>query len=312
MIRPEPRVWSSRNPDGSIRWTWYTLADFLACRRRFKHGVIDDVVPLLRAPVLSTGSAFHYGQEAGFTAVKEYQAACDEPLLGACHVEAINAVDAYPYCGEESREVARRLAQFYWSPEGGAERDLSEWRILGIEKTLTGRIGGSRGVTWGATVDLLVEVGPPAHRQWHGIWTVNWKTASDLRQGTFGWARRDGQFLSEQLAARAAGIETRGMILAVVTKTKNPTYTRDYVEWPARLVDDFAVDVLYNVRVARNAMSRKGPWPQNYNSCSDRYGPCRYWDLCEDGEMARGCFGTRAEAAMAQSGDPIFTLDEDW
>lgn len=261
---------------------------------------------------MSAGSAFHYGQEAAFTLGQSARAAGEDPDINACRAEAVAAVDAYPYCGEESRAVARRCAEFYWSPDGGAQRDLAEWRILGVEKILRGRVGGPRGVTWGATVDLLVEVGPPAHRQWHGLWVVNWKTASDLRQGTFGWARRDGQFLSEQLAARAAGIPVRGLILCVIAKTKIPTYTRDYVEWPDRLIDDFAVDVLYNVRVARNTISRRGPWPQNHNSCADRWGPCEYWDLCEDGNAARGCFGTRAEAARAQAGEPLVTLSEDW
>ena len=97
----------------------------------------------------------------------------------------------------------------------------------------------------------------------------------------------------------------------MVTKGKHPAFVRDYVEWRPDLLDAYVRDIVPHVRAARTGLKR-GPWLQNYGSCAGRWGPCPYWDLCEDGASARSLYGTRADAARVRVGEDEVTLAEDW
>lgn len=316
------------------------VAPYLECRRKFQLSILDDLV-LRDTPIpLTLGSAFHYGQEAAFLRAQSIQIEYGDPagggpwppaVLDDLREEALRAARAWPRATPAIVAEAERLLWEYWSGGGGdapaAARDLQEWWIESVEETCRGplhtvagagaagasaRGAGPRNVLWEARMDLIVTVRAPAGRAWRGgPWIVNWKTARELRGETFSGPRREGQFLSEQIAARAAGRPARGLILAVLTKAARPAFVRDYVMWTDEEITSFARDLITYVSEIR-ARGRRGPWPMNPISCQGRYRRCDFWDLCADGSLARPLYGDRTDVWENGGRLPAYSLAEDW
>lgn len=308
--------WSTRNDDGTMRWSWHIIENYLTCPRKYKLAVVDDVITTDYRQPLALGTAVHRGLAAAYRRLQRAQIragdvafSLDERQRGLLESEAIRAVNADDGVCETDKMEAERIVRSYCQGgisemEGGVV-DFDRWRILRVEDTIYADLkdlaGSFHSVPWSQTPDLVVEIG---EYPMNGLWIPDHKTAARLNKMSLGKFYVDGQALALVATARAAGIPVRGFIANMIVKTKQIQFAQQYVEFEDHQLVEFATNIAHWQRTIRRRVAHHGPWPRNYHACIGQYGYCDYYDLCRMGpdvDASSVCgYGYRGEVTVGE------------
>ena len=292
-------AWSPRNPDGSIRWSWSVVENYLTCPRKFEIAVVQNLVAKEYAQARETGSALHRGMAVANLKLKDAQEkhggpfAVDENWIEYLLDTAVGVIQSDPNVREEDRAEAIRLITAYIRGDeygAGGPRHFSRWRILAVEHTQTADLSAllppaerSCAIPWGQTADLVVEVAEKGDIA-AGVYCADYKTARSAGPRIKKYSR-DGQALAciaVHRAASAAGC--MGFIPVIIVKTKTVQLFSEPVYYPGDGVLQF-VRSLSRWQQEIMALVRFGAadWPMNYSACIGQYGYCDYYAKCHEG-----------------------------
>lgn len=272
-------------------WFKYHLSEHLKIDRFYSPAL---AVGTLLHEILATWYSTPLGQE------------CEEPIE---RMLAVCRENGY----EKAVDEVMRLAEaylYYWQPRGKLIKN-SKGTIISRPDDFFAE--GTEIVA----VEEMLQTDDPfdytcrmdlAIRRPDGIWVVDHKTARALDNGVTDWALQ-GEILGLLwLAQKKWGDEVKGLIINLITKTKEPKFERLSFRLRPRNVK-MHIDAIQALLEFQPIAERRG-WPRNLASCNGLY-RCQYFEFCRDGITAGlSCGGKPLEDELLEEEDgpeaPVF------
>lgn len=278
------------NKGGPSEMGWSKIQLPMRCWKLAYFQLVEKLRKKCNEPALDTGILFHY--------------VLNELLYRNVSVEKAKAfIDKV---GEEAPTSAGKVYSLLFERDQGGKifvedtlpNDLKNWDILFTEEEARFELDNVK-----VHPDQYDKLDPVTVRydlvrkEGDGVVVVETKTTSALtRDLTFGFTM-DGQLLLNKLVWNRSGLRDKyGPLkyfeMNIFVKTKVPQHERFTIEISDEDTENFWnevrpwVEQLHRQLAAKNRHEDR-KWPKNISSCKTRFGLCKYFELCLNGESHR-------------------------
>lgn len=289
------RITGSKSGPSAMGWSKIQLP--MKCWRKAYHVLVQDLRKVCNEVALDTGTLFHY--------------VLNELLYRNVSVQ--DARDFIREVGKEAPMSAETVHKLLFERdqkgkifvEDTLPKDLDKWNILFTEEEAGFELDNQKvhPIQYGRLDPVTVKY-DLVRKEDDGVVVVETKTTSAFtRDLTFGFTM-DGQLLLNKLVWNRSGLRDKYgplkyFTLNIFVKTKVPQHERFTVEITDEQAENFWSEVKPWVEQLHRQLAATNKdeihkWPRNIASCKDRFGLCKYFELCLMGENARDLYEVRA------------------